>query len=70
MLSKVTANSTISSKEMAQVIQQQGLSEKRIEEIYQARKKSSSAANNSNNLEKFEQTTAKIEKIQQATESK
>jgi len=38
MLSKVTANSTISSREMAQVIQQQGLSEKRIEEIYQARK--------------------------------
>jgi hypothetical protein len=60
-------------KEMAQVIQQQGLSEKRLEEIYQARKNPQvqpTTAITPEETKKFEQTTAKIEKIQQTTESK
>jgi len=57
---------------MAQVIQQQGLSEKRIEEIYQARKNPQVQPTTAITLEETKKfgTTAKIEKIQQATESK
>jgi len=72
MLSKVTANSTISSREVTQVIQQQGLSEKRFDEIYQARQNQAqpTATVTSEETKKFEQTAAKIQEIQQVTDSK
>ena len=60
-------------REVTQVIQQQGMSEKRFDEIYQARQNPQTqpaATVTSEETKKFEQTTAKLQEIQQVTEAK